>query len=153
MSTELIELYKENGISYRYFLDWRYKIFHRFGILLAISLVISKFIYENHNLNGQVLAIPSILLFIGTVMFLIMDLRIARVSKSSAIFGKSLEKKLLKKYDNIDKGFYGVMLEDREEYKMFTISNTFKSLYILFSILSITLFILALLNPEFTVIK
>ena len=87
MSTELIELYKENGISYRYFLDWRYKIFHRFGILLAISLVISKFIYENHNLNGQILAIPAILLFIGTVMFLIMDLRVARVSKSSAVFG------------------------------------------------------------------
>lgn len=147
-SSELIELYKESSQSFRYFLEWRFRVFQRFGILLGAVLTLAKFIYENQSLNGQILAVPALLMLLGSIVFLIMDMRNRRISKESSKVGQSIELLFTENISGIDGGFY-----DREincEDTVFTYNNTLPFLYGSFVLISLAMCIFFLLKPELT---
>jgi len=62
-------LYTENAISYRYFLDWRHKVFLRFGVSFGLALVIGKYILDSKNISYLYLIFPLMMFSLSSTIY------------------------------------------------------------------------------------
>jgi hypothetical protein len=86
-------IYKEAGINYRYFLDWRHKLMVRFFLFIAAVFIVFRWIYEEHISAGTAWMLPFLSLLI-TIAFWCMDHRSKTLFRASQKTGEAIENEL-----------------------------------------------------------
>ncbi len=109
-----IDVYKENGLTYRYFLDWRHRVMERFGLCAGtIALVSSYFLTAKEPLTQPwpVVGFLLLILSVSSYACLFMDRKNALMLLRCEIAGRDIETKLVGS-DEASKLFYTNQLSD-----------------------------------------
>lgn len=134
----LLELYRETGMNFRYFIDWRHKIMERCFIILGGLGIAAGWMYGHENLLNILWIIP--LFGAGlTLAFYVMDRRTKTLFRTCAKIGEDLEEKLC------TTGAIGIYKKYNEiKYYRITYTSVLSGIYIVmfFSLASFTVYLL-----------
>lgn len=86
-------IYKEAGINYRYFLDWRHKLMVRFFLFIAAVFIVFRWIYEEHIFMGTAWILPFLSLLVS-LAFWCLDHRSKTLFRASQKTGETIENEL-----------------------------------------------------------
>lgn len=89
-------VYKEAGINYRYFLDWRHKLMVRFFLFIAAVFIVFRWIYEEHISVGTAWTLPFLSLLIS-LAFWCLDHRSKTLFRACQKTGEIIENELVGK--------------------------------------------------------
>ena len=89
----LITLYKEAGINFRYFLDWRHRVMLGFFTILTGMIFLIQIIINNDNLKSFLWILPSVGIIIS-LSFFSMDYRNKILFRKCIAVGRNLENEM-----------------------------------------------------------